>query len=366
MNANPRIALVHDWLTGMRGGEKVLEIFCDLYPEADIFTLIHVPGSVSHRIESHPIHTSLLQKLPNIKKYYRYMLPLMPKIMESFNLEGYDLVISTSHCVAKGCDVPQTTLHICYCFTPMRYIWDQFDTYFNQGQNSFITTFFMKCLRGPLQKWDITSSERVDTFIGISQFIKNRIKNCYNREATVIYPPADTSFYTPSPTASSDYFLVVSALVPYKRVDIAIEAFNGSGLPLKIVGTGPLEKKFKAMAKKNIDFIGWADDTSLRNFYQNCKALIFTSEEDFGIVPIEAMACGKPVIAFKKGGALETILENVTGLFFPEQTAQSLLNALNQWPQYQWEPSRIRHQALNFGKDIFLKKIKLFLNEKIV
>ncbi len=362
MNSNLKVALVHDWLTGMRGGEKCLEVFCDLFPQADIFTLLHIRGSVSEKIESHSIHTSFLQKIPFIKNHYRHTLPLMPKAIESFQLQGYDLVISTSHCVAKGCKVPKGITHICYCFTPMRYVWDQFDNYFNNGRSGWLSSHLMKILRTPLQRWDVESSKNVTHFVSISNFIKNRIQNYYQRESEVIYPPVDTSFYTPSPNPANDYFLIVSALVPYKRVDLAVEAFNLSGQPLKIVGSGPMENNLKKLAKSNIEFLGWKEDGELKALYQNCKALIFTSEEDFGIVPLEAMACGKPVIAFKKGGALETVLDQVTGLYFQEPTPLSLLDSIQRYKNISWDPQKIRQHALTFGKDRFIKEIKNYID----
>lgn len=359
---NYKVALVHDWLTGMRGGEKCLEVFCDLFPTAELFTLIHFPGTVSPKIESHKIYTSFLQKMPYLKNHYRNYLPLMPKAIESFQLQNYDLVISLSHCVAKGCKVSNKTVHVSYCLTPMRYVWDQFDQYFGRGQSGWMSSKLMKYLRRPLQNWDVQSSKNVTYFIAISNFIKERISNCYGRKSTVIYPPADTSFYTPSLTVKkmADYFLIVSALVPYKRVDLAVEAFNRSGLPLKIVGIGPMEKRLKCLAKSNVEFLGWRDNAEIKTLYQGCRGLIFTSEEDFGIVPVEAMACGKPVIAFGKGGALETVIEGKTGLFFKELTPQSLLNCLKRFDKIDWDPKTIQQHALNFSTDHFIADIKKF------
>lgn len=368
-----KIALVHDWLTGMRGGEKVLEIFCELFPTADIFTLLHKPGSVSPQIESHKIFTSFIQKMPSVEKRYRYYLPLMPKAIESFDLSEYDVVISSSHCVAKGCKPRSGAFHICYCFTPMRYIWDQYKNYFGAG-SSLIVRSSMRIARSYLQRWDTHSSKRVAEFVAISKFVQDRIRNFYNRESSVIYPPVDTDFYTSENPPQSPFnkgeikggfYLIVSALAPYKRIDIAVESFNRCGLPLKIIGSGQSEKQLKVLAKKNIEFLGWLSDEQLLYYYRNCKALIFPGVEDFGIVPLEAMACGKPVIAYRKGGATETILENETGVFFESQDAESLAKALKRFEQMKWNSSKIRQQALKFSKREFIKNIVNFLKEKI-
>ncbi|HAX62071.1 MAG TPA: hypothetical protein DCX95_05925 [Elusimicrobia bacterium] len=350
----------------MRGGEKCLEVFCELYPSATLFTLVHIKGSVSETIEKMDIKTSFLQHFPDIEKKYRYYLPLMPKAIEQFDLTGYDLILSSSHCVAKGVKVPEKSLHICYCYTPMRYIWDMYEQYF--GDSKFYVKLAMKMVKPYLQKWDVKSSKNVNYFIAISEYIKKRIKRIYNRDSDVIYPPVDTNFFTPTSDfglRTSDYYLIVSAFAPYKKVDLAIESFNQLGYPLKIIGSGQDEKKLKSIASKNIEFLGWCSSDELKRYYQNCKAVIFPGEEDFGIVPVEAQACGKPVIAYKKGGAVETIIDNKTGIFFEEQTTDSLIDAIKKFENIKFNPQEIRKNAERFDRKLFKEKIKKFV-QKVV
>lgn len=363
-----KTALVHDWLTGMRGGEKVLEVICEIFPEDDLYTLVHIPGSVSKIIENRKIYTSFIQKLPDVEKNYRYYLPLMPAAISQFDLSSYDLVISSSHCVAKGVKVGKNTLHICYCHTPMRYIWDMYELYFGKDSNSsFISKLVMKIIRKPLQNWDVKTAQNVHYFIANSNNVKERIKRIYNRDATVIYPPVDTDFFT-LPTScyslSADYYLVVSAFAPYKKVDIVIEAFKKLKYKLKIIGSGQQEKYLKSLAKgyNNIEFLGWQDNENLKFYYQNAKALIFPTEEDFGIVPVEAQACGTPVIAYRKGGALETIIENETGIFFDQQTSESVIEAVEKFENLKLDKIKISSQALKFSKKNFIIQIKNFIN----
>ncbi len=376
-----KVALVHDWLTGMRGGERCLEAFCELFPEADLFTLFHIPGSVSPRIESMRIRTSFLQGLPGIKKFYRYYLPLMPWAMSSFNLAGYDLVLSTSHCVAKGIRIPTGARHICYCFTPMRYIWDQFETYFS-GKRRWAQFVAMCLLRPLLKNWDIRSSRGVHQFIAISRHIQGKIKDYYQRESTVIPPPVNTRFYSPTGESREDFFLVAGALSPYKRVDLAVEAFNELGYPLKIIGKGPEQSHLRKKAASHIQFLGWVDDEQLRSHYARCRALVFPGEEDFGIVPLEAQAMGCPVIALGKGGVLETVIpessswksrtsipkdktRNPTGLFFFKAEKDHLCRAVETFTtvESRFDSHTIREHALNFDLDQFKYQIQMFIQE---
>ena len=361
-----KIAIVHDWLTGMRGGEKVLETLCEIYPDADIYTLIHIKGSVSEEIEKHKIFTSFLQNMPLVKKKYRYYLPLMPKAIEKFELNEYDLIISSSHCVAKGIFPRKDALHICYCHTPMRYIWDMYDEYFSKGKANIFVRGVMGFLKPFLRKWDVESSKRVNYFIANSKNIADKIKKYYKKDAEVIYPPVDTEKFTPTNEIQEDFYLVVSAFAPYKRVDLAIKAFNILGYPLKVIGTGQEEKKLKRIAKQNIEFLGWQNEDSIRRYYSKCKALIFPGEEDFGIVPVEAMSCGKPVIAYGKGGALETVIDGITGVFFYEQTTDSLIEAIKKFEGIKWDSIEIRSHSLKFDKNIFKKKIKEYIETKII
>jgi glycosyltransferase involved in cell wall biosynthesis len=350
-----RIALIHDWLTGMRGGEKVLEVLCELFPQADLYTLVHVPGKVSPLIESRRIVTSYLQKIPGIAQRYRHFLPLMPGAIESFNFTDYDLMISTSHCVAKSAIPGPHTRHLSYCHTPMRYIWDQFGEYFSWQRANPAVALAMRAVRPWLQRWDRRTAARVHTFYANSENVKERIHRLYHREAEVIYPPVDTEYFAQSEAVGDretppPFYLIVSALAPYKRIDLAIEAFNRLEKRLLIIGEGPDYQRLRAIAKPNIHFSGWSSNDQLRWHYRRCQALIFPGEEDFGIVPVEAMASGRPVVAYAKGGALETVVEGKTGVFFPAQSADSLLQALQRLDSKEWNIKEIQQHAERFSR----------------
>ncbi len=356
-----KIALVHDWLNGMRGGEKVLEALCELYPSAEIFTLLLEEEKVSPRIRGMTIHTSFIQRLPLSRRHYRHYLPLFPRAIESFDLSGFDLVISTSHAVAKGCRPPTGARSICYCFTPMRYLWFFSRDYFGSGP---LRKLLLKPVFAYLRRWDLRSAARVGRFLAISKTVADRIDRVYNREAGVIYPPVDTEFFTPG-SPEGDYFLIVSALVPYKRIGLAIEAFRRLRLPLKIAGTGPDSGRLRKLAGEGIEFPGWVDDGELRELYRNCRALIFPGLEDFGIVPLEAQACGRPVIGFGQGGLAETTVpwpsapgRPPTGVFFAEPTPESLAGAVRLFldREADFDPREIRDHARRFGREIFKEK----------
>ena len=366
-----RVAIIHDWLTGMRGGERCLEAFCELFPQAHLYTLLYIPGSVSSTIEKIPIKTSFIQNLPFSKRGYRKYLPLFPMAIESFNLKGYDFILSCSHCVAKGIITPPDALHISYVLTPMRYAWDMYGEYVGDNRNRMIPLFIHY-----LRMWDVTSSQRVDDFLCISQHVKNRVKKFYRREADIIHPPVDIRRFRIG-DRSENIFLIVSSFVPYKRIDLAIETFNQLGYPLKIIGTGPEERRLRAIAKSNIDFLGWQPDEVIADCYSKCRALIFPGEEDFGIVPLEAMACGKPVIAYGRGGVLETIIsynqrssakgDAPTGLFFYEQNVDSLIDTIEKFGRIEreFDPLAIRNHTLKWDIEIFKEKIKKGIFEKI-
>ncbi|MEK7773826.1 MAG: glycosyltransferase [Deltaproteobacteria bacterium] len=368
-----KVALIHDWLTGMRGGEKVLEVFCEIFPDADLYTLLHIPGSVSKTIENRSIKTSFVQRLPLAGRRYRAMLPLFPLAIESFDLNGYDLVLSSSHCVAKGVIPPPGALHISYIHTPMRYVWDMRREYF--GGKGWASGRLIALFSHYLRMWDVSSSARVDHFIANSAYVAKRVEKYYRRPAHVINPPVDCSMFRLNQERGGDFYLIVSAFAPYKRIDTAIEAFNGLGLKLKVIGTGQDEKRLKSMAGKNVEFLGWKTDKELADYYSRCKALVFPGEEDFGIVPLEAMACGRPVIAYGKGGALETIAplnpadgaktpgNAPTGLFFHEQTPSALAGAVAEFEAREKEfvPELIRERALCFGKEAFKARIRDYI-----
>jgi len=366
-----RVAIIHDWLTGMRGGERCLEVFSELFPQAHLYTLVYIPGSVSPLIEQMPIKTSFIQNLPFSKRGYRRYLPLFPMAIERFSLKGYDLILSCSHCVAKGIIPPPDALHISYVLTPMRYAWDMYGEYFGENKNRMIP-FFMHYLR----MWDATSSQRVDHFICISKHVENRIRKFYRRKAEIIHPPVDTKRFRLQ-DKKENYFLIVSSFAPYKRVDLAVEAFNRLGCPLKIIGSGPEEKRVRSKARSNVEFLGWLPDEAVADWYSRCRALIFPGEEDFGIVPLEAMACGKPAIAYGRGGALETVIpynqevkagrETPTGLFFQEQNVDSLIDAVERFGQIEreFDPAAIRNHSLQWDREIFKEKIKKSIIQKM-
>ncbi|MEW6196924.1 MAG: glycosyltransferase [Bacteroidota bacterium] len=363
---NINIALVHDWLTGMRGGEKVLEVLCELYPQATLYTLLHNKGSLSPTIEAMKIETSFVDKLPFKSNKYRNYLPLFPLAIDSINFSKYDLIISTSHCVAKSAKPNKNALHICYCHTPMRYVWEMYDEYFGKGKTGIVTRAVMRFIAPILRKWDVATSNRANYYVANSYNVARRIKEYYNRDSDVIHPPVDTTLFQLS-EKNDNYFLIVSALVPYKKVDIAIEAFNKLGKKLLIVGTGPESEKLKSISKSNIEFLGWKSDEELAKIYAGCKALLFPGVEDFGIVPLEAMACGKPVIAFGQGGALETVIgegENKTGIFFYEQTSDPLIKAINSFDGKDFNPQKIRDHALEFDRAVFKEKLKKYIKDK--
>ncbi len=369
-----KTAIVHDWLTGMRGGEKCLEILCELFPDADLYTLLHIKGKMSEQIEGMNIITSFLQKLPFVEKRYRYYLPIMPFAIERFDMSRYDLIISSSHCVAKGIVKRPATCHICYCHTPMRYIWDMYHHYFGNGRLGWLSRKAIPLFRDYLRKWDVSSADRVDYFITISENVLLRIKRHYNRESEIIYPPVNTDFFTPLGD-DGDYYLMVTAFAPYKRIDLAIEAFNILGYPLKIIGTGQDEKRLKGIAMQNIEFPGWIPDQEIRGYYARCKAFIFPGEEDFGITPLEAQSAGRPVIAYGKGGALETVIPiqkndhrslSPTGVFFYEQTVESLIEAVKYFEDNgsSFNKEKIREHARRFDRSIFKGRIEGVIRDK--
>ncbi|MDD5676513.1 MAG: glycosyltransferase [Kiritimatiellae bacterium] len=347
-----RVLLAHDWLTGMRGGERVLEILCRLFPQAPIYTLIHNPAAISEIINAHPVMTSWLQRVPGIRKHYRYFLPFFPGAIERLQPAAADLLISTSHCVAKGLLPPKGARHLCYCFTPMRYAWLFYEEYF--GKNPLKKMALAPYLNR-LRAWDRAACDRVDRFVALSRHVQKRILEFYGREADVVYPPVNTSFWTPaSPESAGAYDLIVSALVPYKKLEVAVQAYTRLGYPLKIIGAGTEYTRLRRLAGAHIEFLGRLDDERVRDFYRQCRLLVFPGEEDFGIVPVEAQACGRPVVAYGIGGALETIVDGQTGVFFHVQTEAALLGAVEQAAAIRWDPVAIRTNAERFSEANFI------------
>ena len=342
-----KIALVHDWLTGMRGGEKCLEVLCRRFPDAQIYTLLHKPGTTSQAIERMAIQTSFLQHLPGAKRHYRYLLPLMPSAVERLAIpDDVDLVVSFSHAVAKSVRVPVGVPHVCYCFTPMRYAWHRRSDYFvasDRFGGASISAVKGRILDW-IRDWDQRTADRVTHFVAISQTIQHRIEESYGRSSKIIYPPVDTDFYRPSPDAAGgeDFYLCVSALVPYKRIDMAIEACSKLRRRLVVIGAGPEAGRLRRQAGPTVELIGWCSNEVILSHMQRCRALLFPGNEDFGIVPVEAQACGTPVIAYRDGGATETVLDaesgnSGTGWFFDQQSPEALAAAIL---RYENEPQR--------------------------
>lgn len=358
-----RIALVHDYLIQYGGAERVLEAFCELFPHAPIFTIIYDETLTRGAFRGRNIITSYLQKIPFSRSRHRFFPLLMPFAVEQFDLSRFDVVLSDSASFAKGVITKPSTLHISYCHTPPRYAWDDSHRYIGEfGYTSLVrllVPFFMNYVR----IWDGEAATRVDRFITNSDFVRRRIEKYYRRNAEIIYPPVDTSKFEIG--EAGDYFLMAGRLSAYKKFDLGIEVFNELGWPVKIVGTGPERKKLERMAKKNIEFMGAVSDKDLAKCYTHAKALIFPQEEDFGIVAVEAMASGRPVIAYRGGGALETVKDGGTGIFFEEQTPDSLLEALRNFKESDFTPEKIRSHALQFDKDVFKRKIIEFLERTL-
>ncbi len=363
-NVGPRVVLVHDWLTGMRGGEKCLEVLCRRWPHARLYTLLHRPGSVSDDIERLRPRVSLLGRLPAVHRYYRHLLPLMPAAVAAWRLPPSDLVVSFSHCVAKAARPPRGTPHVCYCFTPMRYAWHMRDAYFGAGRVRGIQARLLGRLLAGLRRWDRRTAGRVSHFLAISRTVQARIRECYGRDSTVVYPPVDTDFYCPAPVPRTGPYLAVSAFAPYKRLDLSVEACNRLRRELVVIGSGQDEARLKALAGPTVHFLGWQPDAVIRDHLRRCRALLFPGEEDFGIVPVEAQACGAPVIAFGRGGATETILPAgagvpPTGLFFGEQSVEALAAALSDFEARaaEFDPAAARRQALRFNRRRFAEEL---------
>jgi glycosyltransferase involved in cell wall biosynthesis len=359
--AGRRVVLVHDWLTGMRGGEKVLESLCRIFPSADLLTLVHKRGSVSDTIAARRIRTSFIQRLPGSDRLYRHYLPLFPTAIEAFDLDHADLVVSTSHCAAKAVVPTGRAVHVCYCHSPMRYAWDQFDAYFGPDRLGRTGTALARPVMAWLARWDRATAGRVHQFVANSQFVAGRINRYYNRRATVLYPPVDTQFFTPGPTAPQSYFLVVSALVPYKRIDIAIRSAMRLGVRLKIVGAGPDLERLRALAGPTVEFLGSLPPAELREAYQHATSLVLPGTEDFGIAPVEAMACGRPVIALGQGGALETVKPGVTGWLVDEPSDDGFAAAMAQAENTRLDPVAIATHAAQFSVDRFEAGLRAIL-----
>jgi len=357
-----KLALVHDWLTGMRGGERALEVLCERFPDAEIFTLVHIPGSVSATIERHRIHTSFVQALPLVGRFYRNYLPLFPTAIERFQFDGFDTVVSVSHCCVKSVITPSTTRHLCYCLTPMRYAWDQFDAYFGPERIGWLGSRMMRPIMARMARWDRETADRADRYVAISHYVAGRIGRYYNREASVVYPPVNTQFFRPDRTAREGFALVVSALVPYKRIEVAIDACARANVPLKIAGDGPERSALERYARGRAEFLGRLSDDEIRTLYRRAAVVLLPGEEDFGIVPLEAQACGRPVVALGRGGAVETVRHGETGLLVDELSTEAFSDAVAKAVQERFDVAAVREHAEHFGSQRFGDQMEDLVN----
>ena len=355
-----KIAIVHYWLINMRGGEKVIELLCDLFPDSDLYTLVHDPSAVSEKINRHRITTSFIQKLPFGKRLYQQYLPLHPIAIEQFDLSRYDLVISSESGIAKGVLLPPSTCHICYCHTPMRYLWNMYHEY--AKELSLFKRMLWAVVSNYMRLWDYTNAQRVDYFIANSTNIQSRIHKYYNREAEVIHPPVSTGRFKSLPP--EDFYLFLGQLNAYKRPDIAVNAFNRLDKKLVVIGDGPEKKALEKIAGANIEFLGKQPDDVVSDYYSRCRAFIFPGEEDFGITPLEAMSSGKPVVAFGRGGATETVIEGLTGTFFHTQNPESLAEAVLRNDKTAWSEAAIIAHAKKFDEQVARESLHRFIIDR--
>jgi glycosyltransferase involved in cell wall biosynthesis len=357
-------ALVHDWLTGMRGGEKVLEAFAARFPAAPIYTLFHFPGSVSKTIESHPVRTSFLQRAPGLRRHYRRYLPFFPAAIESFDLSRFDLVISSSHCVAKGIIPGPSTFHLCYCHTPMRYAWDQEHAYFprRSGPVARLRNLILTRLR----TWDASSAGRVDLFVANSSFVAQRIERYYGRQSEVLHPPVDTDFFTPGETTGEEYCLMVAALAPYKRVDLAIVACERLGIELRVVGEGPDRDRLARQGGTRTRFLGRVDGDTLRSLYRGALCFLQPGVEDFGISTVEALACGCPVVALGRGGVLDIVSDGEHGILYRQEgDPEALATAIDKSREIRFNLLNLTQRAAEFATARFEARLQSLLSSRL-
>jgi glycosyltransferase involved in cell wall biosynthesis len=357
-----RVAIVHYWLVGMWGGDKVVDALLDLYPNADIYTHVQRPEALNDRVRARIKGTTFIDRLPGARKNYQKYLPLMPIALEQLDLTEYDLVISSESGPAKGVITRPETLHICYCHSPMRYAWNMYAEHMTQLR--WPMRPIARLLMHRIRLWDRASADRVDRFISNSRTVAGRVAKYYRRDSAVVHPPVDVDRFTPTAETDGSY-LCVGRLVPYKRADLAVEAFTRSGLALSIVGGGPDEERLRALAGPNIRFLGRVSDAELDRLYQSCKGLIFPGEEDFGIVPVEAMAAGKPVIALGRGGASETVIDGETGVLFAHETVDALQAAIERAESIAFSPEKIAAHAARFRKERFLAEMKAEIDRSL-
>ena len=356
-----KTAVVHDWLNGMRGGEKVLEAILPLVPEPTIFTLFHVPGSVSRQIERHPIRASWLNRLPLARRAYRHYLPLFPRAIESFDLTGFDLVVSSSHCVAKGAIAQDGAPHLCYCHTPVRYAYEQFDVYFPRGATRL--RWLKKAAIDRLRRWDRATATRPTRYLANSTAVAERIRRHYGRDSTVVHPPVDVDFFQGANAPRGDFLLAVGSLVPYKRYDLAIAAARRLGRALVLVGRGPEERRLRALASSSVRFVADVEPEALRELYRTCHAFVQPGEEDFGISLVEGLACGAPVAALGRGGARDTVREGENGFLYDDETADALAEAIERVTRTRFDYTAVRASALPFARARFVREFDQAVSE---
>lgn len=361
------VALIHDWLITLGGADRVLLALHDVFPQAPVYVALHALDRLPEPFRRLDVRATWLQRLPGATRRHRWLVPLMPFAFAHLNLRRYNVIVSSSHACAKGVVVPPGAIHVCYCHTPMRYAWDLPQEYL--AATPPLVRPGARAALGWLRQWDRATAQRVDYFIANSHFVAGRIRKHYGREATVIYPPIDTEFFTPGTPGEGpgerDFYLLVSRLVGYKRADVAVEAFNKLGRQLVVVGDGPERRKLEAAARGNVRIVGEVSDAMLRGYYRQCQALIFPGEEDFGIVPVEGQACGRPVIAYGRGGALESVVDGVTGTFFAEQTPEALAAAVRKADDVAWDGAAIRGHAQRFSRERFVTEITNFISDVV-
>jgi glycosyltransferase involved in cell wall biosynthesis len=356
-----KVAIIHYWLVGMRGGEKVIEALCEMYPQADIFTHVYVPELVSDRIRQHRIIPTFINSLPRASSRYKTYLPLMPLALEQLDLRGYDLVISSESGPAKGIIAPSDAVHVCYCHTPMRYIWNMYHDYRNSAGR--VARLMMPPLTHYLRMWDVTAAARVDSFVANSATVARRIHRYYGAPSVVIHPPVDTgAFSIAAPSELDEYYLMAGELVSYKRPDLAVRAFNEMKLKLVVIGGGEMLDEIRRLAGPTVTVLGSQPFGVLKQHYARCRALIFPGEEDFGMVPVEAMASGRPVVAFGRGGATETVATGVSGVFFANQSVEAISSAVRSLADIKIDPEKIVAHANQFGRDQFFQKMRAHID----
>jgi glycosyltransferase involved in cell wall biosynthesis len=357
-----KVAIVHYWLVGMRGGEKVIEALCEMYPQADIFTHVYVPEMISNKIKQHKIIPTFINSLPRAGKMYKTYLPLMPLALEQLDLRGYDLIISSESGPSKGVISPAEAVHVCYCHTPMRYIWNMYHDY--RSGAGRMARLMMPPLTHYLRMWDVTSAARVDSFVANSATVARRIHRYYGVDSVVIHPPVDTNaFSIASPPELGDYYLMAGELVSYKRPELAVRAFNEMKLKLVVIGGGEMLDEIRRLAGPTVTVLGSQPFDVLKQHYAGCRALIFPGEEDFGMVPVEAMASGRPVVAFGRGGATETVAKGLSGIFFTEQTVEAIASAVKSLAGIEIDPEKIAVHARQFGRDQFFRKMRAHIDD---